>query len=58
MNTRSSGDHDGANNSLSSALPSLNSAGVEARQDGDVVRIEECAPLSKLKSWRVLDKVS
>jgi small subunit ribosomal protein S17 len=25
---------------------------------GDVVRIEECAPLSKLKSWRVLDKVS
>ena len=24
---------------------------------GDVVRIEECAPLSKLKSWRVLDKV-
>lgn len=29
-----------ANNSLSSALPSLNIAGVEARQDGDVVRIE------------------
>ncbi|QMW23183.1 30S ribosomal protein S17 [Sandaracinobacteroides saxicola] len=25
---------------------------------GDVVRIEECAPLSKLKSWRVLDKVA
>jgi small subunit ribosomal protein S17 len=25
---------------------------------GDVVRIEECAPLSKLKTWRVLEKVS
>ena len=25
---------------------------------GDVVRIEECAPVSKLKTWRVLDKVS
>jgi small subunit ribosomal protein S17 len=24
---------------------------------GDVVRIEECAPLSKLKTWRVVDKV-
>jgi small subunit ribosomal protein S17 len=24
---------------------------------GDVVRIEECAPISKLKSWRVLDRV-
>ena len=24
---------------------------------GEVVRIEECAPISKLKSWRVLDKV-
>lgn len=29
-----------ANNSLSNALPSLNIAGVEARQDGDVVRVE------------------
>jgi small subunit ribosomal protein S17 len=25
---------------------------------GDTVRIEECAPISKLKSWRVLEKVS
>ena len=25
---------------------------------GDVVRIEECAPLSKTKAWRVLEKVS
>lgn len=25
---------------------------------GDVVRIEECAPVSKLKTWRVLEKVS
>ena len=24
---------------------------------GDTVRIEECAPLSKLKTWRVLEKV-
>jgi small subunit ribosomal protein S17 len=24
---------------------------------GDVVRIEECAPMSKLKTWRVLDRV-
>ena len=24
---------------------------------GDIVRIEECAPISKQKSWRVLDKV-
>ena len=24
---------------------------------GDVVRIEECAPISKLKTWRVLEKV-
>jgi len=24
---------------------------------GDEVRIEECAPLSKLKTWRVLEKV-
>ncbi len=25
---------------------------------GDIVRIEECAPVSKLKTWRVLEKVS
>ena len=25
---------------------------------GEKVRIEECAPISKLKSWRVLDKVA
>jgi small subunit ribosomal protein S17 len=25
---------------------------------GETVRIEECAPISKLKSWRVLDKVA
>jgi len=25
---------------------------------GDVIRIEECAPISKLKTWRVLDKVT
>ena len=25
---------------------------------GDVIRIEECAPVSKLKTWRVLDKVT
>lgn len=24
---------------------------------GDVVRIEECAPVSKQKTWRVLDKI-
>jgi len=24
---------------------------------GDEVRIEECAPISKLKTWRVLEKV-
>jgi small subunit ribosomal protein S17 len=24
---------------------------------GDVVRIEECAPVSKTKAWRVLEKV-
>ena len=24
---------------------------------GDRVRIEECAPVSKLKTWRVLEKV-
>lgn len=23
---------------------------------GDIVRIEECRPMSKLKSWRVLEK--
>lgn len=25
---------------------------------GEVVRIEECAPMSKLKTWRVVDKVA
>ena len=25
---------------------------------GDVVRIEECAPVSKLKTWRLLEKVA
>ncbi len=24
---------------------------------GDIVRIEECAPISKLKTWRLLEKV-
>ena len=24
---------------------------------GEIVRIEECAPVSKLKSWRVLDRI-
>jgi small subunit ribosomal protein S17 len=24
---------------------------------GDIVRIEECAPMSKLKSWRVIETV-
>jgi small subunit ribosomal protein S17 len=28
-----------------------------AFKSGDVVRIEECAPMSKLKTWRVIDKV-
>ena len=28
-----------------------------AVKTGDVVRIEECAPISKLKTWRVLDTV-
>ena len=28
-----------------------------AVKTGDVVRIEECAPLSKTKTWRVLDTV-
>lgn len=27
-------------------------------QTGDTVRIEECRPISKLKSWRVVEKVS
>jgi len=26
-------------------------------REGDIVRIEECAPISKLKSWRVIEKV-
>jgi small subunit ribosomal protein S17 len=26
--------------------------------EGDIVRIEECAPISKLKTWRVVEKVS
>jgi small subunit ribosomal protein S17 len=25
-------------------------------KEGETVRIEECAPISKLKTWRVLDK--
>lgn len=25
---------------------------------GDIVRIQECRPLSKLKSWEVVDRVS
>jgi small subunit ribosomal protein S17 len=25
---------------------------------GDIVRIEECRPMSKLKSWRVLEKMT
>ena len=28
-----------------------------AMKAGDVVRIEECAPMSKTKTWRVLEKV-
>ena len=27
-------------------------------REGEIVRIEECAPLSKLKTWRVLEKVA
>ncbi|TQL17002.1 small subunit ribosomal protein S17 [Zymomonas mobilis] len=27
-----------------------------AYHEGEIVRIEECAPVSKLKSWRVLEK--
>ena len=30
----------------------------DAMHLGDVIRIEECAPVSKLKTWRVLDKVT
>jgi small subunit ribosomal protein S17 len=26
-------------------------------REGETVRIEECAPISKLKTWRVLDKI-
>jgi small subunit ribosomal protein S17 len=26
-------------------------------KEGEVVRIEECAPISKLKTWTVLEKV-
>lgn len=29
-----------------------------AFKHGEVVRIEECAPVSKLKTWRVMDKVA
>jgi small subunit ribosomal protein S17 len=29
-----------------------------AYKEGETVRIEECAPVSKLKSWRVLDKAA
>lgn len=28
-----------------------------AVQTGDLVRIEECAPMSKLKTWRVVETV-
>jgi small subunit ribosomal protein S17 len=28
-----------------------------AYREGDTVRIEECAPMSKLKTWRVVEKV-
>lgn len=28
-----------------------------AMHEGDIVRIEECAPMSRLKSWRVVGKV-
>jgi small subunit ribosomal protein S17 len=27
-------------------------------QEGDMVRIEECAPVSRLKTWRVVERVS
>jgi small subunit ribosomal protein S17 len=29
-----------------------------AYKEGETVRIEECAPVSKLKSWRVLDRTA
>jgi len=29
-----------------------------AFKEGEIVRIEECAPISKLKSWKVLEKVT
>jgi len=29
-----------------------------AYKAGDTVRIEKCAPISKLKTWRVTEKVS
>ena len=29
-----------------------------AVKTGDVVRIEECSPISKLKTWRVLETVT
>ncbi|SDC03379.1 SSU ribosomal protein S17P [Sphingomonas sp. YR710] len=28
-----------------------------AFREGETVRIEECAPISKLKSWKVVDRV-
>jgi small subunit ribosomal protein S17 len=28
-----------------------------AFHEGETVRIEECAPISKLKTWRVIDRV-
>ena len=28
-----------------------------AFKSGEVVRIEECAPISKLKTWKVIEKV-
>ena len=27
-------------------------------KEGEIVRIEECAPLSKLKTWRVVEKTT
>ncbi|MFA7440018.1 MAG: 30S ribosomal protein S17 [Sphingomonadaceae bacterium] len=29
-----------------------------AIREGDIVRIEECPPVSRLKNWRVLEKVA
>ncbi len=26
-------------------------------KEGEIVRIEECAPISKLKTWKVLEKI-